>query len=370
MKVLFTGGGTGGHLFPIIAIIRELKKISTRKDIDLFYAGPKDALADTLFAEEEIKVKKILAGKIRRYFSLMNFIDLFFKVPLGIIQSFFYIFFLSPDLIFAKGGYGSFPIVFAGWFLRVPIFLHESDIAPGLVNKYLDKFSIENFISFRDTEHFSSKKMIVVGNPIRKEILKGSTKEAKKLLNLKGGKPVLLILGGSQGAELINDIILDILEEMLKEFELIHQCGEKNFQKIEIETKARLKGSQKSFYHLFPFLKEEEIKHAYAAADLIISRAGSGVIFEIAALGKPSILIPLSNSAQNHQLKNAYNFAEGGRAIVLEEANLTSHFFLGRLKYLFTNVYELKSLGHNAQAWSRPRAAEIIAEYIKEYLLK
>ena len=369
MKVLFTGGGTGGHLFPIIAIIRELKKISTRKDIDLFYAGPKDALADTLFAEEEIKVKKILAGKIRRYFSLMNFIDLFFKVPLGIIQSFFYIFFLSPDLIFSKGGYGSFPIVFAGWLLRVPIFLHESDVAPGLANRYLDKFSIENFVSFRNTEHFSPKKMIVVGNPIREGILKGSVKEAKKLLKLKGEKPVLLILGGSQGAQLINDTVLIVINEILEHFELIHQCGQKNFREIKLETEVRIKKEKKGSYYLFPFLEEQGLKQVYAAADLIISRAGAGIIFEIAALGKPSILIPLASSAQEHQVKNAYAFAKQDRAIVIEEANLTPNFLLEKLKYLFSRPHELKYLSNNARKWARPRAAKIIAEYIKEYLL-
>ena len=369
MKVLFTGGGTGGHLFPIIVIIRELKGISRRQDIDLFYAGPKDALADNLFNQEEVKVKRILTGKIRRYFSPMNFIDLFFKVPLGIIQSFFYIFSLSPDLIFAKGGYGSFPIVFAGWLLRVPIFLHESDIAPGLANKYLDKFSIENFVSFEDTEHFSPKKMIVVGNPIRKEILKGSAEKAKKLFNLKGGKPVLLILGGSQGAQLINDTILSIIDKMLEHFELIHQCGQNHFQEIEIETKARIKKEQKGFYHIFSFLEEEELKQAYAVADLIISRAGAGIISEIAALGKPSILIPLAGSAQEHQVKNAYAFTKQDRAIVIEQANLTPHFLLEKLKYLFSRPNELKHLGINAQEWARPRAGRIIAEYIKEYLL-
>ncbi len=369
MKVLFTGGGTGGHIFPIIAIIRELKKIFLEEDIDLFYAGSKDIFTNTIFVQEGIVVKRILSGKIRRYFSFKNLIDLFFKVPLGIVQSFFYIFSLSPDLIFSKGGYGSFPVVFAGWLLRVPIFLHEADVAPGLANKILDRFSIENFVSFKETEHFSQKKLIAVGNPIRKEILGGSAKEAKELLNLKGGRPVLLILGGSQGAQFINDTVLNILEEILEQFELIHQCGEKNFQKIRTEIRARIKKETKPFYHLFPFLGEQEIKQAYAAADLVITRAGSGVIFEIAVLGKPSILVPLAKSAQDHQVKNAYTFAKGERAIVIEEANLTPHFFLEKLKYLFSHTYQLKRLGSNAQEWSKPRAAKIIAEYIKAYLL-
>lgn len=373
MRILFTGGGTGGHLFPIIALTREIRRIYQDK-IQFFYLGPRDEFGSILLSQEGIKVKHIFSGKMRRYIDwkapFQNLIDLLFKIPLGILQAFFYIFFWAPDLIFSKGGYGSLPTVLAGWLLGVPIFLHESDISPGLANRILSKFALEIFVSFPKTEYFKPSKMILVGNPIRREILEGSKTNGQKLFNLSGVKPVILILGGSQGAQRINDKILEILPELLKNFEIIHQTGKKNFKEVKAESKAILPKELLPFYHPFPFLKEEELKQAYVASDLIVSRAGSGSIFEIAALKKPSILIPLPESAQNHQVKNAYAYAQKGAAIVLEEANFTPHFFLKKLKYLFSRPEELEKMQKAAEEFSKPLAAKIIAKYIVNYLTK
>ncbi|MBZ9569439.1 UDP-N-acetylglucosamine--N-acetylmuramyl-(pentapeptide) pyrophosphoryl-undecaprenol N-acetylglucosamine transferase [Patescibacteria group bacterium] len=372
MKILFTGGGTGGHIFPIIAVCREIRRIYPEKNLKFLYLGPKDELSSDLLSQEGIKVKIILAGKIRRYLGVgsffLNLIDILFKIPLGIIQAFLFIFFSAPDLIFSKGGYGSIPTVISGWFLGVPIFLHESDIAPGLSNRFLSRFALEIFVSFPRTEYFSPKKMILVGNPIRREVLEGSKKEARELFKLNGKKPLILILGGSQGAQRINDVISVILPEILKDFELIHQAGTKNFKAVKKEIEVIVPEGFKKYYHLFPFLKEEELKQAYQACDLIVGRAGSGTIFEISALGKPSILIPLPEAAQNHQVKNAYSFAQNEASLIIEEINFTPHFFLERIKYLFSHPSQLEKMGKLAKEFSKPRAAKIIAEYIVEYL--
>lgn len=374
MKILFTGGGTGGHIVPIIAITREIRRIYPEKDIQFFYLGPKDEFGSILLSQEGIKVKKIMAGKIRRYLNwqtfLQNFLDICFKIPLGIFQSIFYMFFLSPDLIFSKGGFGSIPGVVAGKLFLTPVFLHESDIVPGLANRFISKFALEIFVSFPKTEYFPFKKMILIGNPVRREVLEGSKEEAKKFFKLNSDKPVILILGGSQGAQRINDKILEILSSLLQNFEVIHQCGEKNFQTVKTEAKVMISKDLESFYHLLPFLKEPELRQAYAACDLIVSRAGSGSIFEIAAIGKPSILIPLPESAQNHQVKNAYAFAENGACLVIEEANFTSHFFLEKLKYLFSHPEELKKMIEKAEEFSKPLAGKAIAEYIVKYFKK
>lgn len=370
MKILFTGGGTAGHLYPLIAIIREMKRIYPQKNLEFFYLGPKDPFTLELLLKEGIKVKTILTGKIRRYFSFKNFIDIF-KIPIGIFQAFWHIFFLSPDLIFGKGGYGSFPVVLAGWFLWVPIFLHESDVKPGLANRILSKFALEIFLSFPieiSGPYFPSKKIISLGNPIRREILTGSKEKAKELFNLSGEKPLILILGGSQGAQRINDLILTILPDLLKSFEVIHQTGERNFKQVEAESQVVVSEELRKYYHPFPFLKEEELAQAYAASDLIISRGGAGSIFEIAAVGKPSILIPLPESAQNHQIKNSYTFAKFGACLVIEEANLTPHFFLERIKYLFSQPEKLEKMAKAAKKFSRPQSAKIIAEYLIAYL--
>jgi len=372
MKIVFTGGGTGGHIFPIIAIIRELRKISGGK-FDLFYIGPRDEFAQTFLSQEDVKVKWIICGKFRRYFNLKSFfqnlID-FFKIPIGILQSFFYLFFINPDLVFSKGGYGSLPVVISGWILGIPIFLHESDIVPGLANRFLAKFALEIFVSFPKTLYFPQDKMVVVGNPIRLELLKGNKKEAIEYFKITGEKPVILILGGSQGAQRINEKILVILNELLENFELIHQTGVKNFKEVEMEAEAIIKKELKKFYHPFPFLKEEELKRAYAICDLIVARAGSGTIFEIAALGKPSILIPLPESAQDHQLENAYSFFENKATIVIEEKNFTPGFFLERLKFLFSHPEELEKMARAAKEFSKPLAAKVIAHYIFEFLTK
>lgn len=384
MKILFTGGGTGGHIFPIIAVAREIRRIYPKNDLELFYVGPKDDFASILLTQEGIKTKTIIAGKIRRYLGigaiLQNFVDVLFKTPIGLIQAFFYIFFLAPDFVFSKGGYGSLPVVFCAWIFQTPIFLHESDLTPGLSNRIAERFSLQVFTSFPKTEYFSLNKIILVGNPIRKEILAGSEEEARNLFKLKGKKPVIFVLGGSQGAQRINDVILTILPQLLQNFELIHQTGSKNFKGVRAEAKVAIssyrflkdKNEQSNdlekYYHIFPFLKERELKHAYRVSDLIISRAGSGSIFEIAALGKPSILIPLPEAAQNHQIKNAYTYASKGAAIVIEEANLTPHFFLEKLKYLFSHKELLEKMEEKAKEFSKPKSARIIAAYIVEYL--
>ncbi len=385
MKIVFTGGGSGGHLIPIIAIARQIKKIHPgyleKRDGSLrqkgrpqfYFVGPEDKLGETMLNGEQIKIKNVLAGKFRRYLTpvsiLQNIFDIFFKIPVGIIQAFFHLFFISPDLIFSKGGYGAIPTVIAGKILLIPIFLHESDVAPGFTNKFLRKFALEIFTSFPKTESFSPKKLIAVGNPIREEILQGSSDQARELLGLaKENKPVILILGGSQGAQRINDKILEILPRLLDEFEIIHQCGKNNYSLIKKELPVIIKKELEPFYHLYDFLKEKELAQAYAAADLVVSRAGSGSIFELAAWSKPAILVPLPESAQDHQLKNAYAYQTAGAGLVMEENNFTPHFFLETLKTLFKNPKRLKNMAEQAGRFSRPKAALIIAHYLMEYL--
>lgn len=369
MKILFTGGGTAGHIFPIIALVREIKKINPEGNLQFFYIGPKDQFALALLAQEGIEIRTIMAGKFRRYLSFQNIIDIF-KVPVGIIQAFFNIYVISPDLIFSKGGYGSLPACIAGWLLLTPIFLHESDVSPGLANKIASKMSLEIFTAYpiEKIQYFPAKKMIAVGNPLRREILEGSDKEAKKLFKLTGEKPVIFVLGGSQGAQKINDTILSILNDILESFEIIHQTGSVNFSEVEKEAEAIVEKKLKNYYHPLPFLNDKELSYAYHAADLVLSRAGAGSIFEIAAVGKPSILVPLSNSAQGHQVNNAYVYSEKGAALVMEEVNFTPHFFLEKLKYLFSQPKMLKDMSKKAKEFSKPEAARIIADYVVSYL--
>ena len=225
MKILFTGGGSGGHVFPIVAIAREIRRIYTKKDLEFYYLGPKDEFWLIMLNQEDFKIKTIISGKIRRYFSYQNFIDILFKIPFGFLQSIFLILIIRPQLIFSKGGSGSISVTYCAKFLGIPVFLHESDIAPGLSNRVTSKWAKKIFISFPKTEYFDPAKTILVGNPIRKELLEGDKKAAGDLFDLTFQKPIILFLGGSQGAEALNDFVLNILNDFLKEFELIHVCG-------------------------------------------------------------------------------------------------------------------------------------------------
>lgn len=374
MKILFTGGGTAGHILPIIAVAREFRRIYEKKNLNFLYVGPKDDFGSILLSQEDINIKTVFAGKIRRYFNpqsfFQNFIDILFKIPLGIIQAFFIIFFSAPDIIFSKGGYGAIPATISGWILRVPIFMHESDIVPGAANKFLSKLAKEIFVSFpiKLVRDLPVNKMTLVGTPIRREIMNGNPDEARDYFKLTGEKPVVFVIGGSQGSQRINDMLLEALPLMLSDFEVIHQCGEKNFDQVQSEAKIMIKEDFEKYYHLYPFLKEGGQKMAYAVSKVIISRAGSSSIFEIAALGKPSILIPLAESAQNHQAENAYYYAQNGACIVIEEPNLTPRFFLEKLKFLINRGEEMEKMSLNAIAFAKPFAAKIVAEYILEYL--
>ena len=373
-KILFTGGGTAGHIFPIIAVVRELRKMGS--DAQFFYAGPKDDFGEIILSQESIKIKWILAGKIRRYLNwksvLENIADVLFKIPLGFLQAIFYVFISAPDLIFSKGGYGSLATVLAGQILQVPIILHESDVTPGLANRFMSKFTSQIFVAFpvAQTEYFSEDKMIAVGNPMRVELLNGDAEKAKDYFDLIVGKPIILVLGGSQGAQAVNDLMLAILPQLLTDFEIIHQTGSKNLEQLKAEAKVVVDETLARRYHPIGFLKEVELRDAFKVCDLVVSRAGSGSIFEIAACQKPSVLIPLSSSAQDHQLKNAYAYAQNKAAVVMEEANLTPRFFLEKIKYLFANPDELQKMSQQAREFSRPESAKVLAGYIINYLAK
>ena len=368
MRILFTGGGTSGHLFPIIAITRELRRLYQKDNLKLYYIGPNDELGLLLLSQENIKTYGIVSGKIRRYFSFQNIIDILFKIPLSFLQSFFLLLFLRPHLVFSKGGTGSIAVTFCARVLMIPVFLHESDMAPGLSNRITSRFAKKIFTSFKKTEYFSLSEAILVGNPIRKELLEGNSASAKEVFNLTLQKPVILFMGGSQGSEAINNFVLEILNNILQYYEIIHVCGVKNYQKITSELIEILDKDLEKYYHLKASLDEVELKHAYAVCGLVVSRTGSGSIFEIAALGKPSILIPLPSSAGNHQSKNAYQYSQAGAGIVVEQDNLIPNFFLGRINYLFSQPEIMENMKKAALEFSKPLAAKAIAREILEYV--
>jgi len=370
MRILLTGGGTGGHVFPLVAVIREIRKFYPEKDLELFYIGPKgEELGSILISQEDVQVIKISSGKIRRYFSFQNVIDVLFKIPWGFFQSFFYFMKIKPKLVFSKGGSGSMQVVLCAKLLRIPIFIHESDVFPGMSNRIASKWAKRIFISFPKTEYFDLSKTVLTGNPIRSEILDGSKEAAKEIFNLVFDKPLFLFLGGSQGAEFINDFVLRVLNNLLEKFEIIHVCGEDNLDEVRAESQVVINKDLEKYYHLYSFLDEEKMKNAYRAAKFAISRAGAGSIFELAAVGLPSALVPLPGSAGEHQAKNAYAYADAGACIVLEQENLKPNFFMERIEHLFSEAGALEKMEEQAIRFSKPDAAKVVARNILEYFI-
>ena len=366
MRIVFTGGGTGGHFFPILAVARELKRIAEEErilDVELFYFGP-EKYAPELMREDEIVFSHVSAGKIRTYFSFLNFVDAV-KVVIGMFEALLKLFLVMPDVVFAKGGYGSFPTLLVARLYRIPVIIHESDAVPGRVNAWAGKWARRIAISFPASAHsFPPGKTALTGSPVRKRILAGNMEQARESLGVFSTRPVIFVTGGSQGSRIINHIVVQILKEITSQFELIHQSGAVDFEDVKFETSSILAGGSEASYHLFPFLDEEKMRAAYALADLIVARAGATTIFEIAAIGKPSILIPLKIAAQDHQRKNAVDYGGHGAAVVIEEENLTPSVLWNEIQKLMADPAKRAEMSKAAQSFARLDAAELIAREI------
>lgn len=373
MRVILTGGGSGGHFYPLIAVARALRNLSVEQKIinlEIIYASD-DPYDNNLLREEEIRFLKIPAGKLRRYFSILNFTDPF-RTLWGILKAIWIVYLNLPDVIFAKGGYASFPALVAAKFLGIPLIIHETDIIPGKVTLWASRFSKRIAVSFGESaKYFPPERTALIGNPVRKEVLGGTWQEARELFGLEIDVPVILILGGSQGAEKINEAILDLLPELLKFSQVVHQAGKNNVASAKSRSGLLLENS--SFarrYHLYGFFDEEELRNASKVASLAVARAGGGSIFELAAWGVPAILIPLSHAAQDHQRENAYAYARAGAAEVIEEENLTPHILLDRIAKLINDRPRREKMAGAAKSFSKLDAAEKIAEEVLRLTLE
>ena len=367
MKIVFTGGGTGGHFYPMIAVIQKVNSLIDKNNIvgaKLYYFS--DSPYDkAVLMENSVLFEQVSAGKMRLYFSFKNFIDMF-KVVGGIIGAIFKLYSIYPDVVFSKGGYAAFPTLVAARILRIPVVMHESDSSPGRVNKWTGKFAKKIAVSFKEAgEYFPKGRVAWTGHPLRMEIEnKMERNKALDFFKLESNLPVVLILGGSQGAELINQTILDTLPELVNKFQVIHQTGVSNYKSLLGRSGVVLGDNlNKSRYLPMPFLNNLAMKNAAGAADLIVSRAGS-TIFEIAAWGVPSIIIPITNSNDDHQRKNAYNYAHTGACIVIEEANMTSHILYSEIDRIIENKVVSEKMKNATSIFGKKNSAEMIAEEI------
>lgn len=368
IRILLTGGGSGGHVYPLLAVADELERIAIneRIELQLFYMGAGDRWAEFL-KRAGVHIIAFPVGKLRRYASVDNLLDIprFF---VGFLTALGKLFILMPDAVFSKGGTGAFPVVLAAWFYRIPTIIHESDVHPGLTNLLSSFFVTRIAVSFKETvKYFNPRKTAWLGNIIRRDLLveRLTQHAAKEELGFNPEKPLVLVLGGSQGSKRINEFIIENLTHIVRETQVLHQTGEANYAEVKRLSRAALvdvplEVELKGRYQAVPYLGKD-MKTALSAADLVVARAGSGTIFEIAAFGKPAILIPLAESANDHQRANAYAFARAGGAVVIEESNLLSAIFLGQFKELLGNSTRLDEMGKASAAFWKPGAAEIIA---------
>ncbi len=364
MKIVFTGGGTGGHFYPIIAVVQRVNQIIDHEKIlgaKLYYISDNPYDKEVLF-ENLLIYEEVAAGKIRTYFSLKNFSDSF-KTFFGTINATYKLFSIYPDVVFGKGGYASFPTLFAARLLRIPVIIHESDSAPGRVNKWAGKFAKKVAVSFIEAaEYFPVKKVAWTGQPIRIEIEEpADKKEAQDYFKIESQVPVILILGGSQGAELINNTIIDALPRLVENYQVIHQTGVNNYQLVTDRSSIVLGNNKNKHRYLsVPFLNPLEMKMASGVATLVISRAGS-MLFEIASWGIPSILIPITNTNMDHQKKNAFNYARAGACSVVEELNMTAGILSSEIERILEDKEAYDQMAKAAKAFAKPDAAMKIA---------
>jgi UDP-N-acetylglucosamine--N-acetylmuramyl-(pentapeptide) pyrophosphoryl-undecaprenol N-acetylglucosamine transferase len=371
MKILFTGGGSGGHFYPIIAISQQIHAVCSERKLiepEMHFFAPSPYNEKLLF-DNKIYFQKVSAGKIRRYFSPLNIID-WFKTGIGIISAMWKVFWLYPDVIFSKGGYGSFPVVLAGKILGIPIIIHESDSVPGKVNAWAGKFADKIAVSYPEAaKEFPEGKVAWTGNPVRREIGLVSRQGAKEYLNLEENVPVIFAIGGSQGSKIINDVILDSLKKLLPNFQIIHQVGEKNYAAVkETSDVLIMDDPNKSRYKSFKYMDDLAMRMTAGAADLVITRAGS-TLFEISIWGLPSIVIPITESNGNHQRKNAYTYARSGAGTVIEEANLSDDILIAEINRIMDNKDTYDSMVKSANEFAKPEAAKTIAEAIIDEIL-
>ncbi|NMM61251.1 undecaprenyldiphospho-muramoylpentapeptide beta-N-acetylglucosaminyltransferase [Clostridium sp. P21] len=350
-KIIMTGGGSAGHVTPNLALVPKLKELG----YEIQYIGTKDGIERKIIEQEEIKYHVISSGKLRRYFDIKNFTDPF-KVLKGIFQATLIMKKEKPNMVFSKGGFVAVPVVIAAHLNKIPVIAHESDMTPGLANRISAPYCTKVCVTFPESVNkIKDNKAVLTGTPIRGELLQGSKILGRKICKFEQDKPILLIIGGSLGSKFINDVIRDGIDKLLEKYNIVHICGKGNLDKELVEKKG---------YKQFEYINEE-LPHIMNAADIVLSRAGANVIFELLALKKPNILIPLSKkSSRGDQILNAASFEKSGYSIVIQEEELSESILIESLETLCNNKNKYINSMENSTA---KNGTEAIISTIEKY---
>jgi len=351
--IILTGGGTAGHVTPNLALIPYLKK----EGWDIKYIGSENGIERSLIEKEGIPYYSISTGKLRRYMSKENFKDIF-RVVKGIGEAKELIKKLKPDVVFSKGGFVAVPVVLGAKANGVSVICHESDITPGLANKIAAPFAKKICTTFPETvKYIKGGKGINTGTPIRDMLFEGNREKGLELCGFNNEKPVIMMMGGSLGSVKINNVLRKDLDRLLEKFQIVHICGKGNFELSLMGKKG---------YMQFEYVSEE-LPHIFAAADMVISRAGSNSISEFLALKKPSLLIPLSAKAsRGDQILNAESFKKQGFSLVLNEEDMNEESLISSVNELFEKKDELiKNMSQSHLSKGTEEVMKVIRSQIK-----
>lgn len=323
-KIVLTGGGTAGHVTPNIALIPRLKELG----YEIYYIGSYEGIEKRLIADFDIPYYGVATGKFRRYIDPKNLSDPF-RVIKGLSEAKKILKEIQPDVVFSKGGFVSVPVVRAAASLKIPCVIHESDLTPGLANKLCSSVATKICCNFPETlTHLPEKKAVLTGSPIRAELKTGDRNAAMKFCGFDEEKPAIMVIGGSQGAQSINDCVRGALPRLLEDFNIIHICGKEKMDNMLLNQKG---------YKQFEYVKAE-LKDLFALCDLVISRAGANAICELVALDKPNLLIPLpTTGSRGDQLLNAASFEAQGFSMVVTEENLDEDVLVESVQELYCN---------------------------------
>ena len=336
-----------GSVSPLIALFEEIKK--QKPETEFLWLATKNGPEEELISSYQIPIRNISSGKLRRYFGLKNFSDIFLVIA-GFFQSLMIISKFKPQVLISAGGFVSVPTAWAAWFLRRPVLIHQQDVRPGLANKLMAPFASIITVTFeKSLPAFPRQKTTLVGNPVRTDIISGSREAGYDFFKLESGVPTLLIMGGGTGALNINNLVLESLDKLLEFCQVIHLTG------------GRLKEIKNHpHYHQFEFLTSQ-LKDAYAAADLVVTRAGLSALTELSVLAKPSLVIPIPES---HQEENAALFFRNNAVAMLKEEDLSPENFIQAIKELLLDQAELDNLSRNISKMMPADAASKITEMI------
>ena len=342
MRIALIGGGSGGHFYPLIAVAQELREHP--ESPELYYYGPEPYNAD-LLAVYNIRYSRIPAGKVRRYFSILNIFDAF-RTFGGILVAIVKLYWHYPDVILTRGSYASVPVVLAAWFYRIPVVVQESDVKPGRANRLAGRFAKYIATSWAPTaEYFPAERTALVGIPIRRE-LQTELPNAHEVLGIPRDLPLIYVTGGSLGAERINTLILNSLNELLPHMRIYHQAGDAHVEQVRKTARELLRDRLDLLenYYVIGTADAATVHALLSAARIVITRAGTTTLYEIALHQKPAVVIPIPEDVSHDQRINAYTYARNGAANVIEERNLTEHLLQTELFSMLTDVDAYRSM--------------------------